>query len=98
MDHSTGTNPVINNDARGRSSQIHKNWSSDSSMFSMVFFTIYHEKMELNNSMDIDSDPPVESPMLSYEDERKKEIHLRKVAETTNNTRLQGVNNEAFST
>jgi len=48
--------------------------------------------------MDIDPDPPVESPTLSYEDEREKEICLRKAAETTNNMRLQGVNNEASST
>jgi len=98
MDHSIGTNPVINNDTRGRFSQIHKNWSRDSSMSSTVSSTIYHEKMELNNGMDIDSDPLVESPALSYEDEREKEIRLRKVAETTNNTRLQGVNKEASST
>jgi len=88
MDHSTGTNPVINNDVRGRSPQIHKNLSRDSSMSSIVSSTIYHERMELNNGMDIDSEPPVESPTLSYKDERDKEIHLRKVAETTNNTRL----------
>ena len=98
MDHSTETNSVINNDARGRSPQIHKNWSSDSFMSSTVSSTIYHEKMKLNNSINIDSDPPVESPALFYEDEREKEIHLRKVAETTNNMRLQGVNNEASST
>jgi len=98
IDHSTGTNPVINNDARGRSSQICKNWSRDFSMSSTVSSTIYHEKMELNNGMDIDPDPPVESPTLSYKDEREKEICLRKVAETTNNTRLQGVNKEASST
>ena len=98
MDHSTGSNPVINNDTRGRSPQICKNWSRDSSMSSMVSSTIYHEKMELNNSMDIDSDPPVESPTLSYEEEREKEIHLRKAAETTNSMRLQGVNNKASST
>ena len=48
--------------------------------------------------MDIDSDPPAESPTLSYEDERDKEICLRKAAETTNNTRLQSGNNEASST
>ena len=54
--------------------------------------------MELNNGMDIDSDPPVESPVLSYEDEREKEIRLRKAVETTNNIRLQDVNNEASST
>ena len=98
MDHSTGSNPVINNDTRGRSPQICKNWSRDSSMSSMVSSTIYHEKMELNNSMDIDSDPPVESSTLSYKEEREKEIRLRKAAETTNSMRLQGVNNEASST
>ena len=48
--------------------------------------------------MDIDSDPPVETPTLSYEDKSDKEIRLRKVAETTNNTRLQSGNNEAFTT
>jgi len=98
MDYSTGTNSVINNDTRGRSSQICKNWSRDSSMSSTVSSTIYHEKMELNNGMDINSDPPVESPVLSYKDEREKEICLRKAAETTNNMRLQSVNNEASST
>jgi len=64
----------------------------------MVSSTIYHEKMELNNSMGIDSDPLVESPALSYKDKRDKEIHLRKVAETTNNTRLQSGNNKASTT
>ena len=98
MDHSTGTNPVINNDVRGRSPQIHKNWSRNSFMSSTVFSTIYHERMELNNSMDIDSDPPVETPALSYENEGDKEIRLRKAAETTNNTRLQSGNNEASTT
>ena len=98
VDHSTGSNPVINNDARGRSPQICKNWSRDSSMSFTVSSTIYHEKIELNNGMDIDSDPPVESLMLSYEEEREKEIHLRKVAETTNSMRLQGINNKASST
>ena len=64
----------------------------------MVSSTIYHERMELNNGMDIDSDPPVESPALSYKDKRDKEICLRKVTETTNNIRLQSGNNEAFTT
>ena len=56
MDHSTGTNPVNNVDARGRSPQGHKNLSRDSSMSSTVSSTIYHERMEMNNGMDIDSD------------------------------------------
>ena len=98
MDHSTETNPVINNDVRGRSPQIHKNLSRNSSMSSMVSSTIYHKRMELNNGMNIDSEPPVESPALSYENERDKEICFRKAAETTNNTRLQSGNNEASTT
>ena len=88
MDHSTGTNPVIINDVRGRSPQIRKNQSRDSSMSSTVSSTIYHKRMELNNSMDIDSDPPVETPALSYEEEMDKAICLSKAAESTNNTRF----------
>ena len=45
--------------------------------------------------MDIDSDPPTDSLALSYEEEQEKEPHLRKAAETTNNTRPQGGTNEA---
>ena len=54
--------------------------------------------MELNNSMDIDSDPPVETPTLSYKEERDKTIRLSKAAEITNNTRLQYGSNEASTT
>jgi len=97
MDNSTGTNPVTNNNTRGRPSQIHKNWSRDTSMSSTCSFTIYHKRVAINNGMDIDSDPPVKSPALSYEDEWEKKIHLRKTAETTNNMRPQGGNNKASS-
>ena len=97
MDHSTETNPVNNVDARGRSPQGHKNLSRDSSMFSTVSSTIYHERMEMNNGMDIDSDQPIDFPALSYKDEREKESRLRKEAETTTNLRPQDGNNEASS-
>jgi len=96
MDKSTETDSVTNNDTRGRPSQIHKNWSRDTSMSSTCSSTIYHERVAMNNGMNIDSDPPVESPALSYENEWEKEIHLRKAAETTNNTRPQDGNNKAF--
>ena len=96
--HSTGTNPVIINDVRGKSPQIHKNQSRDSSISSTVSSIIYHERMELNNSMDIDSNPPVETPALSYEEERDKAIRLSKAAESTNNTRFQSGTNETFTT
>ena len=96
MDKSTGTNPVTNNETRGRSSQIKKNLSKNISMSSTRSSVIYHERVTMSNSMDIDSDPPTESPVLSYEEEQEKELCLRKVAETTNNMRPQGGNNEAF--
>jgi len=64
-------------------------------MSSTVSSTIYHKRIELNNSMDIDSEPPVESPTLSYKDEMDKETCLRKAAETTNNMRFQSGNNKA---
>ena len=47
--------------------------------------------------MDVDSNLPTESPALSYEEEQEKELCLKKVAETTNNTRPQGGNNKASS-
>ena len=48
-----------------------------------------------NNGMDVDPDPPTDSPALSYEMEQEKLLCLRKVAESLNNTRLQNGNNEA---
>ena len=94
MDHSTGTNPVNNINTRGRSPQGHKNLSRDSSISSTVSSTIYHERIEMNNGMDINSDQPIDFSALSYKDEREKESHLRKEAETTTNSRPQDGNNE----
>ena len=65
-------------------------------MFSTCSSVAYHERVTLNNDMDVDL--PIDFPTLSYEEEQEKNICLRKVAETTNSTRLQGVNNEASST
>jgi len=43
--------------------------------------------------MDIDPEPPTESPALSYETEQEKVTCLRKMAETLGNTRPQnGIN------
>ena len=51
----------------------------------------------MNNSMDIDSDMPVESPALSYRTGQKKQSHLSKATGTSNNMRAQGVNNGTSS-
>ena len=95
MDKSTGTIPVNSIETRGRTPQIDKNLSRYTSMSSTCSSIIYHERVAMNNGIDVDSDPPVESPALSYETEQEKELHLSKAAETTTNTRLQGGNNEA---
>ena len=87
MDESIGTNPGTNNEERGRSSWIRKNWSRGTSMSLTCSSVIYHERITMNNGIDVDSDPPTESPTLFYEEEQEKELCLRKAAETTNNTR-----------
>ena len=43
----------------------------------------------MNNSIDINSDLPVESPALSNEVEQEKVLHLSKVIEITSNMRPQ---------
>ena len=87
MNKSTGTNPVNNSNSRGRTSGIERNLSRDTSMSSTCSSVPYHEKVTMNNGMDIDSDPPTEFPALFYEEEQEKELCLRKAAETTTNTR-----------
>jgi len=97
MDKSIGTKPVNNSDSRGRTSGFERNLSRDASMSSTCSSVSYHERVTMNNGMDIDSDPPTDFPTLFYEEKQEKELHLRKVAETTTNMRLQGGINEASS-
>jgi len=87
MDKSTETNLINNSDSRGRTSGIERNLSRDASMSSTCSSVPYHKRVTMNNSMDIDSDPPTEFPALSYEEEQEKELCSRKAAETTTNTR-----------
>ena len=72
MDKSTGVNPVNDIKIRGRSSCIEKNLLRDTSISSTCSSVIYHERVTMNNSMDIDSDMPIESPALSYEIKQEK--------------------------
>jgi len=65
-------------------------------MSSTCSSVVYHERVTMNNSMDVDTDPPIDFLALSYEEEQEKDIHLRKAAETITNMRPQGRNNEAF--
>ena len=56
-------------------------------MSSTYSFVIYHERVIMNNGMDIDSDMPVESPALSHRTGQEKQLHLSKATETSNNMR-----------
>ena len=97
MDKSTGTNPVNNFEPRDRSTSIERNISRDNSMSSTCSSVAYHERVTMNNGMDIDINPPTDLPALSYKEEQEKELRLRKVTETTTNTRPQGGTNKASS-
>jgi len=97
MDKSTGTDPVNNFEPRGRFTSIERNISRDSSMSSTCSSVAYHERVTMNNGMDIDIDPPTDFPALSYEEEQEKELCFRMATETTTNTRPQGGTNEASS-
>ena len=97
MDKSTGTNPVNNFEPRGRSTSIERNISRDNSMFSTCSSVTYHERVTMNNGMDIDIDPLTDFPTLFYKEEQEKELRLRKATETTTNTRPQDGTNKASS-
>ena len=94
IDFSTGFVPVNSFEVRGRTSSTEKNLSRDLSMSSTQSSVIYHERMA-NNGMDVDQEPIIESPALSYEMEQEKALHLSKVTETLGNMRPQNENNEA---
>jgi len=94
MDKSSGTSPSNNVEVRGRTPSIKINFSRDMSMSSTCSSTIYHERMA-NNGMDVDPDPPTDSPALSRKTKQEKLLCFRKAAETLSNTRLQNGNSEA---
>jgi len=86
MDIPTRFISVNSFEVRGRTFSTNKNLSRDSSMSSTRSSIIYHERMA-NNGIDIDPEPPTESPALSYEMEQEKVTCLRKAAETLGNMR-----------
>jgi len=94
MDRPSGTSPGNNVEVRERTLSIQTNLSRDTSMSSTHSSVIYHERMA-NNSMDINSVSPTDSPALSYETEQEKLLHSSKAAETLNNMRPQNGNNVA---
>jgi len=85
MDFLKGQTPDNNDRVRGRKLSHSSNSSRDNSMLSMASSRPYHEKMEQNNNMDVDSNNNTPSE-LSYEASQEREIHLRMVAENQEDT------------
>ena len=66
-------------------------------MSSTVSFVAYHERQTINNGMDIDDEPTIESPALSHKTKQENAICLNKATENLGNTRPLYKNNEASS-
>jgi len=85
IDALQGSSPENLNKVRGRSLSFNPSLSRESSISSTKSSIPYHERMEQNNSMDVDkvdqsnNDSSLE---LSYENTQEKNLRLSKVAET----------------
>ena len=86
MDISKGQNPDNYDDVRGRKTSRSPTGSRDTSMSPATSSTIYHERMEKNNDMDVDEDDN-SCPELSYKTLQEKEHQLGKVTENNSNNR-----------
>ena len=74
MDFFVGSSPNNYDEVRSRSLLTKRNISRNSSMFSLKISVVYHEKMELNNAMNINIDIDNNPPTLSYETFQKKAL------------------------
>jgi len=81
MDLPSGPYPDNYDKVRGRNSFTNKNTSRDSSMSSSMFSVTYHERMAINNGMDVNEVMNDNSSALSYEDEQEKALQVSKAAE-----------------
>ena len=86
MDISKGQNPNNHDDVRSRKPSQSPSYSRDTLMSSTASSTIYHERMEKNNDMDVDEDGN-SFPELSYKTPQEKERQLGKVTKNNTNTR-----------
>jgi len=97
MDLPTGFVSVNSFEIRERTLSTEKNHSRDSSMFSTMSSVVYHKRQTINNSMDVNDKPTIESPALSYEMKQENAICLNKATKNLGNTRPPYGNNEASS-
>ena len=71
---------------RGRTSSPKTQTSRASSLSSTKSSVAYHERMELNNAMNVDIDMEDDSPRLSYETSQEKAIRVSMATDPNRNT------------
>ena len=84
-----GSSPNNYDKVRGRFLSANTNISRDSSISSTKSSVVYHEKIECNDTMNVNVDMNDFSPELSYETSQEKILRVSKVAEHPTNTRDQ---------
>jgi len=72
MDFFVGSSPNNYDEVKSRSFSTKRNIFRNSSMSSLKISVVYHEKMELNNAMNVNININNNSPTLSYEISQKK--------------------------
>ena len=80
MDILKGRSPDNYDEVRGRNHSYSLHSSRDNSMISTISSKPYHQRMEENNSMNVNNIDNTLSE-LSYEASQEREIHLRVAAE-----------------
>ena len=94
MDLPTGFVPVNSSEVRGRTLSTEKNHSRDSLMSSTMSSVVYHERQTINNDTDVNNEPSIESPALSYKTKQENAIRLNKATKNLDNMRPPHGNNE----
>ena len=74
MDIFAGPSSDNYNEVRGRPLLTKRNISRNSSISFSKLSVMHHEKMELNNAMNVDIDIDNNSPTLSYETSQEKAL------------------------
>ena len=95
IDLFVGPYPDNYDEVRDRSLSTNEYISKDSSISSMKSSVTYHDKMEYNNAMVINKEMVDISPVLSYETNQEKALHVSKVAKQQDNTRSKHNNLKA---
>jgi len=97
MDIFVGFSPDNYDKVRGRTLLTKEQTFRDSSISSKKLSIAYHERIEHNNTMNVDIDMDNNSPALSYETTQEKAIQVNETANLQTNMRSQHGNPNVFN-